>query len=389
MVGVGPGASESALARVSVVNFHGVTLLDTLVRPREKVTDYRTWVSGIQPGSLDHAPTFDQVQKDVAQLIEGRVLVGHAISNDTKVRARVCFHSHYLTIRLSTINVPQALLLSHPHTHIRDTSKYQPLQALARTKRPSLRTLARLICGLSDLHSKEHDSVMDARATMCVYRSQKPAWESALFTKRPPRLCTTTTPFLEQAARDVGLVTDVIIGRSSNHKDSTQQQDDDGPLLMVDTAPASKKAKRNRPSSSYGLATTLRALQADGNNEEDDGDGDAPADEDDAGVQRDEVRENGARSVASKAEKDDDLVLGLDTSAAPPKKRARHDGGDAGAKAAAAAVSPAGSSRKNAARSGGSRTKAGGQRGAGAAAAGEPAAARRPPSKANWWQDGF
>lgn len=52
MVGVGPEGSESTLARVSIVNYHGTTILDLFVRPREKVTDYRTWVSGVREEDL-------------------------------------------------------------------------------------------------------------------------------------------------------------------------------------------------------------------------------------------------------------------------------------------------------------------------------------------------
>lgn len=52
MVGVGPMGVESTLARVSIVNYHGVTVLDRFVRPREKVTDYRTWVSGVREEDL-------------------------------------------------------------------------------------------------------------------------------------------------------------------------------------------------------------------------------------------------------------------------------------------------------------------------------------------------
>lgn len=33
------------------------------------------------------APTFVEVQKEVAALIKGRILIGHAISNDTDVRS--------------------------------------------------------------------------------------------------------------------------------------------------------------------------------------------------------------------------------------------------------------------------------------------------------------
>lgn len=47
MVGVGPEGKESALARVSIVNYYGNVILDKFVLPREKVVDYRTHVSGI------------------------------------------------------------------------------------------------------------------------------------------------------------------------------------------------------------------------------------------------------------------------------------------------------------------------------------------------------
>lgn len=52
MVGVGPEGIESTLARVSIVNYHGAVMLDRFVRPREKVTDYRTWVSGVREEDL-------------------------------------------------------------------------------------------------------------------------------------------------------------------------------------------------------------------------------------------------------------------------------------------------------------------------------------------------
>lgn len=108
MVGVGPSGVESTLARVSIVNYHGHTVLDRFVRPREKVTDYRTWVSGVReedlrngefprlarraatsakraPPLVPPAPSFQEVQKEVAELLKDRILVGHALSNDTNV----------------------------------------------------------------------------------------------------------------------------------------------------------------------------------------------------------------------------------------------------------------------------------------------------------------
>ncbi|TKY89400.1 hypothetical protein EX895_001931 [Sporisorium graminicola] len=165
MVGVGDKGSESILARVSIVNFHGATIMDRFVRPQEKVTDYRTWVSGVRPKDLKNAPSFSEVQGEVANLIKGKVLVGHAIQNDLK-----------------------ALLLSHPKPLIRDTATFQPLRDLAKTKYPSLKKLAKLVLGIDiQLEGESHSSVEDARATMAVFRSQKPKWDEMLRSKGPSR----------------------------------------------------------------------------------------------------------------------------------------------------------------------------------------------------------
>jgi RNA exonuclease 4 len=44
-----------ALARVSIINYNGHILYDAYVMPEGKVTDYRTWVSGISPHMLREA----------------------------------------------------------------------------------------------------------------------------------------------------------------------------------------------------------------------------------------------------------------------------------------------------------------------------------------------
>lgn len=49
MVGVGPKGEDSIVARVSLVNQFGKCIYDKYVKPTEKVTDYRTAVSGIRP----------------------------------------------------------------------------------------------------------------------------------------------------------------------------------------------------------------------------------------------------------------------------------------------------------------------------------------------------
>lgn len=52
MVGVGPDGEDSILARVSLVNHFGKCIYDKYVKPTEKVTDYRTAVSGIRPEDI-------------------------------------------------------------------------------------------------------------------------------------------------------------------------------------------------------------------------------------------------------------------------------------------------------------------------------------------------
>lgn len=105
MVGTGLEGKQSVLARVSIVNWHCQTILDLFVAPQEKVTDYRTHVSGITPQLLKGAPSFKEVQHKVAELLKDRIVVGHALKNDFN-----------------------ALMLTHPASLCRDTSLYAPLR---------------------------------------------------------------------------------------------------------------------------------------------------------------------------------------------------------------------------------------------------------------------
>lgn len=150
MVGVGPQPSdESALARVSVVNYHGQQVYDSFVQPKETVTDYRTHVSGITPKLLQSARTLEVVQRDVAALMEGKILVGHAVRHDL-----------------------DALMFGHPKRDIRDTSRHPPFRRLAAGRTPGLKRLASELLSI-DIQGGEHSSVEDARATMLLFRREK------------------------------------------------------------------------------------------------------------------------------------------------------------------------------------------------------------------------
>lgn len=154
MVGVGGEENErSALARVSIVNYHGHLILDTFVKPKERVTDWRTWVSGVSAASMktgmiplflfffggvlivDIAITYEEVQQEVSDILQRRILVGHAVKNDLEV-----------------------LLLSHPKRDIRDTSRHPSFKKLSGGKTPGLKKLAKEILGI-DIQGGEHSSV--------------------------------------------------------------------------------------------------------------------------------------------------------------------------------------------------------------------------------------
>lgn len=163
MVGVGPTPdTDSALARVSIVNYHGHQLYDSFVLPKEAITDYRTFVSGITHELLQDARTLEDVQADVAKLLDGRILIGHAIKNDLA-----------------------ALLLGHSKRNIRDTSRYPAYRALAGGKTPGLKKLARQVLGV-DIQGGEHSSIEDARATMLLFRREKEGFESEHLKKWGP-----------------------------------------------------------------------------------------------------------------------------------------------------------------------------------------------------------
>merc|ERR1712125_174263 len=53
MVGLGSDGMESAVARVSLVNWDGQVMIDTYLRVSEPVTDFRTFVSGIRQCDID------------------------------------------------------------------------------------------------------------------------------------------------------------------------------------------------------------------------------------------------------------------------------------------------------------------------------------------------
>jgi RNA exonuclease 4 len=68
------------------INDAGNVLLDLWVRPKEKVTDFRFHVTGIRWSDLKDGVTPEEASRRVHELTANRILVGHALHNDIKVR---------------------------------------------------------------------------------------------------------------------------------------------------------------------------------------------------------------------------------------------------------------------------------------------------------------
>ncbi|XP_018426767.1 PREDICTED: interferon-stimulated 20 kDa exonuclease-like 2 [Nanorana parkeri] len=161
MVGTGPKGSISALARCSIVSYHGDVVYDRYIRPTNPITDYRTKWSGIRREHLVNAIPFTTAQKEILKILRGKIVIGHAIQNDYK-----------------------ALEYFHPKEMTRDTSKIPMLNRRAGFPEKEAASLKRLAKQLlwKDIQTGRggHSSVEDAKTTMELYRIVEVEYEREL-----------------------------------------------------------------------------------------------------------------------------------------------------------------------------------------------------------------
>jgi len=177
MVGVGENGLDSALARVSIVNWDNKVVLDTFVRVTVPVLDFRTFVSGVRREDIESnsAMSLKDVRELVQNIICGKVLIGHGLQNDLN-----------------------AIGITHPWTDIRDTATYEPFMKVSspspsfdsaplspsreRMLRPrKLRDLAWEKLGKQiQVMGKSHCSIEDAMASMDLYKEARNNWEGEM-----------------------------------------------------------------------------------------------------------------------------------------------------------------------------------------------------------------
>ncbi|CAB9511659.1 Interferon-stimulated 20 kDa exonuclease-like 2 [Seminavis robusta] len=130
----------------------------------EKVTDYRTFVSGVKHGDLTgpNAMDFGVCRKKVIELLRNNVLVGHAVHNDLNI-----------------------MKIIHPLEDVRDTSMYEPFMVVDHYTgylRPQkLKNLSKVYLGRTIQEEGTcHDSCIDAQTALDLYKSVQTDWESAV-----------------------------------------------------------------------------------------------------------------------------------------------------------------------------------------------------------------
>ena len=166
MVGIGVDGLRSTLARVSIVNWDGDIVYDQLIRPSEKVTDYRTFVSGITAADLENydiVTDFHTCRTQVLEIVKGKILVGHALKNDFS-----------------------ALQIKHPWQQIRDTAKYEPFMKQRFEDGVYWpRKLKELV--FENIYGMEiqqpgtpHSAYEDACAAMQLYQTVRDKWEKVM-----------------------------------------------------------------------------------------------------------------------------------------------------------------------------------------------------------------
>ncbi|KZT06366.1 uncharacterized protein LAESUDRAFT_737079 [Laetiporus sulphureus 93-53] len=144
-----------------MVDYRGNILLDTFVRPTQPVSDYRTPETGLQPLTLALAPTFIDVQRQVAALIKDKVIIGYSLWQ-------------FLSV----------LGLAHPAIDTRDVALFMPFRRSLGSKPSVTLPLVTLINRLMGRHIGLHGEfpVEHARAALDLFRSCEHTWEEIIET---------------------------------------------------------------------------------------------------------------------------------------------------------------------------------------------------------------
>jgi RNA exonuclease 4 len=164
MVGTGKYGERSSVARVTLIDWGGKVLVDTYVIQKQKVTDYRTFVSGITKEDLDGADmTLEQCRELVSRILYNRILVGHGLKNDMV-----------------------SLGINHPWWLTRDTATHLPFMKkrannLAWWPRKLKELASEKLEREIQVFGKPHSPFEDALAALDIYKTVQSDWETKIY----------------------------------------------------------------------------------------------------------------------------------------------------------------------------------------------------------------
>mmetsp|Transcript_30366 Transcript_30366/g.72808 ORF Transcript_30366/g.72808 Transcript_30366/m.72808 type:complete len:330 (+) Transcript_30366:96-1085(+) len=165
MVGIGKHGDRSSVARVTLIDWEGNSLIDTYVVQKLPVTDYRTFISGITKENLEGASmTLEQCREQVSRLLYNRILVGHGLKNDL-----------------------DALGINQPWWLTRDTATYLPFMKkrannLAWWPRKLKELASEQLEREIQVFGKPHSPFEDALAALDLYKTVQSEWEQEIYT---------------------------------------------------------------------------------------------------------------------------------------------------------------------------------------------------------------
>lgn len=157
---------RSMVAEVAVVDWDSTVVYHSYVQPTGPVVDYREAISGITPEKLVGAPPLPKVQENLIRLLEGSVLVGHALDNDLRA-------------------------LGIHYEPVRNTAKHPFFQTLGPKGQLQPRKLAALYneyVGNGAIQQGAHGAIEDAKASMRVYRYLHAGWNAPVVHEGPVKI---------------------------------------------------------------------------------------------------------------------------------------------------------------------------------------------------------
>jgi len=75
---------KKEIARLSIVNYNQHVLFDEFFKPRTKVVNYLTWVSGITYENTKNAMYYEDLKPKIMNIFKSATIIGHSLHNDFK-----------------------------------------------------------------------------------------------------------------------------------------------------------------------------------------------------------------------------------------------------------------------------------------------------------------